>query len=77
MAEKKRISDVYLSSGHICLRPFGCSEYPIEISRIDSHAKITSWIMHLSEKNWVTLSMILSMILLACKENKLNAYTHT
>jgi hypothetical protein len=40
--------------------------YTIELSQLDSHAKILSWVAHLCSKGWVTTTILSRFISLAC-----------
>lgn len=63
---------VYIDEGHICLNaPGGVGEYPISLDRVDSAEKILSWIIHLSEKNWVTSEMLGRFVEKCCSANKI------
>lgn len=76
---KKTPEEVTISNGYICLHPAGNhvdSDYPIELSRMNTHAKITNWVLHLTEKDWVTKTMIRRMIVLACRENNIDPDFH-
>jgi hypothetical protein len=46
-------------------------EYRIELSRCDTHEKILAWAVHLSEKNWMDMDVLMRFIYVACKENNL------
>ena len=72
MKSEKITRPVAYSDGFIILN----GDYDIAIDRTDSHSKIISWVMHLSEKNWVTKEMIASFISLACRKSNLDAWEH-
>lgn len=42
------------ADGDVILSGYGSEGYPIRAGRLDSPEKLVEWIMHLSEKNWVT-----------------------
>jgi len=47
------------------------SPYRIELSRCNTHEKIVDWVLHLSEKVWITPAIIQRFIELAAQENGL------
>ena len=49
----------------------GPYEYEIELIRCDSHFKIIDWVLHLSEKDWMTTDMINQFIDIALRSNGL------
>lgn len=46
-------------------------DYEIALSRCDTYEKIVSWAFTLSEKNWMTLSVLRHFIRLACSHHGL------
>jgi len=52
---------VHIARGCLCLTHCH-GEHEIELSRLDSPAKVYQWLVHLLEKNWVTTKMLQSMI---------------
>jgi hypothetical protein len=48
-------------------------DYPIGLGRCDTHEKIVGWVLHLSEKRWITVLMIEMFILTACDRHGLEA----
>ena len=44
-------------------------EYNVPLNRCKSTAEILAWVVHLSEKTWITTEHLERFILLACREN--------
>ena len=60
---------VYTDGEYITLVPREEYKYKISLDRVDSTEKILAWILHLSEKNWMTTAMMARLVKIACKEN--------
>ena len=48
--------------------------YEIELHQIDSHEKLLRWIFHLSQKTWVTATLIRRLCEIAAAQNGWNLY---
>jgi hypothetical protein len=48
--------------------------YCIDKSQIDTPEKIIRWVVHLSEKNWMTSELIREFILVACRCANINPF---
>lgn len=46
-------------------------EYPIELARCDTHAKILAWVIQLSDKTWITPDVIRRFVYLAIQHHGL------
>ena len=70
--QQARESLVRADSDGILLRAGKYYEYPIEFDRCDTPARILSWCLHLSRKNWATADMLGDFIEQACSANKVS-----
>jgi hypothetical protein len=48
--------------------------YEIELHQIDTHEKLLRWIFHLSQKTWMTATVIRSICEIASSSNEWNLY---
>jgi hypothetical protein len=47
-------------------------EYPIELARCDTHAKILAWVVQLTDKTWITPEVVQRFIYLATQHHGLD-----
>ena len=62
--EQKWAKRVYIEDGYLILNIH--YPYEIELSRINTHAKLLHWMIHLLEKNWVTTEVLYWMVERLC-----------
>lgn len=62
---------VYVEDGHIVIKVN--YEYNIALGRCDTHAKIVAWVLHLSQKTWMTQDVLIRFIRLAMQQHGLTA----
>jgi hypothetical protein len=55
---------VYVEGGRIIMNV--TSEYDIDLNRCDTHEKILAWVVHLSEKAWITQEVLIKFIQRRC-----------
>ena len=48
--------------------------YEIQLHQIDTHEKLLRWIFHLSQKTWVTATVIRRLCEIAADQNGWNLY---
>lgn len=48
--------------------------YDIELHQIDSHEKLLKWIFHLSQKTWMTATVIRRLCEIAASQNRWNLH---
>lgn len=70
--EAELASQVYVKDDCIVINV--SYEYPIELSRCDSHAKILEWVTHLCAKNWTTPPVLERFIHVAAQTHGLNVH---
>ena len=46
-------------------------EYNIPLASCRTHGEILSWVLHLTEKTWMSTEILRRFILVACHQNKL------
>lgn len=49
------MEDLRIEDGLLIIVHAGGHEYPIEVSRFDTHEKILAWALQLSEKSWMSV----------------------
>lgn len=62
---------VYIEDDSIVLLDGGAN-YVIDFKRCDTAEKILGWIVHLTEKDWVTTEILERFILLAAADHDIN-----
>ncbi len=64
-----------------CIHPDGDAiyfperDYWIPFDSINSYSNIVRWVMHMTEKNWIDISMIREMIYLACSRHGIDSFS--
>ena len=75
-SEIKPVSDqesISVNGKHITLHKHGSvyDSYSVELNNCNTPEKILDWVMHLSEKTWMTTLMIRGFIRAACEANNI------
>ena len=65
--EQKLRKRVRRRGGYIVLD----GHYRIELTRIDSYKAMVDWVIHLSDKSWVTAEMLGRVCRIACSVNRI------
>ena len=63
---KERINRVSIEGNHVIIRFAEHNEYEILLAKCRTHEEILGWILHLSEKNWMTMELTRLLILKVC-----------
>ena len=58
---------VQIKRGHVVLDAESALPYEIELSRINTPAKLLEWVRHLSEKTWITAWHIHELVVTVAK----------
>ena len=72
---KKRVEYCHIEDNAIVFRiditDDQSTTYEVPLFKCDTHEKIIGWQCHLSEKNWMTLDLLIQFTLLACRHHGL------
>jgi hypothetical protein len=70
-AHDERLSkQVSIQDGYIVINV--AYEYPIELARCDTHAKILAWVVQLTDKTWITPEVVQRFVYLAVQQHGLD-----
>jgi hypothetical protein len=61
-----RLTNIVVDDTHLTIKAGEHYEYEIALERIDNPVKILQWVIHLTEKGWMTNELMRQFILAAC-----------
>lgn len=63
---RERLTKIVVDDTHLTIKVDEHYDYEIALDRIDSPAKILQWVIHLTEKTWMTTELMRQFVLAAC-----------
>ncbi len=65
---------IYVEDGHIVINTKVGGKYRIALKRCNTYKKIIRWLLHLSEKTWMTVEIMEYFIIVACEANQIDIH---
>lgn len=61
-----RLTNIVVDETHLTIKAGAHYEYEIALDRIDNPVKILQWVIHLTEKGWMTNELMRQFVQAAC-----------
>lgn len=61
-----RLTNIVVDDTHLTIKAGEHYEYEIALDRIDNAVKILQWVIHLTEKSWMTTELVRQFVQAAC-----------